>query len=96
MSLSCLFLMISFEDIRYQNNISPKTIQCWEWHSLDTHLVKFYTSYYGSQIHKNPDNCSLKIYPLSTFLNRTDNKNKSHCDDHYELYCKMGNMHFTE
>ena len=41
--------------------------------------VTFYTSNYGYHIHENPDNCSLKINPLTTFINRTDNKTKSHC-----------------
>ena len=40
--------------------------------------VTFYTYNYGSQTHENPDHCSLKIYPLTTFLNRTANENNSH------------------
>ena len=39
--------------------------------------VTFYTSNYGSQIHENPDHCSLKIYPLTMFLNWTDNEEKT-------------------
>ena len=39
--------------------------------------VTFYTSNHGSQIHENPDHCSLKLYPLTTFPNWTDNENKS-------------------
>ena len=41
--------------------------------------VVFYTSNYGYKIHENPEHCSFKIYPLTTFLNRTDDENKSHC-----------------
>ena len=41
--------------------------------------VTFYTFNDGSQIHENPDHCSLEKYPLTTFRNRTDNENKSHC-----------------
>ena len=41
--------------------------------------VTFCTSNYGFQIHENPDHCSIKRYPLTTFPNWTDNENKSHC-----------------
>ena len=51
--------------------------------ALDPHCTPcnflFCTSNYVSQIHENPDNCSLKIHPLTTFLNRTDIENKFHC-----------------
>ena len=42
--------------------------------------VTFYAYDYGYQNYENPEHCSLKIYPLITFLNRRDNENKSHCD----------------
>ena len=41
--------------------------------------LTIYTSNYGYQIHENQGHCSLKIYPLTTFLNRTDNENEYHC-----------------
>ena len=41
--------------------------------------VTFCTSNHVYQIYENPEHCSLKIYPLTTFLNPTDNGNKSLC-----------------
>ena len=41
--------------------------------------VTFCTSNHGYQNNENPGHCSLKIYPLTTFLNQSDNGNKSHC-----------------
>ena len=49
-------------------------------HCKTCHMT-FYTSNYGFQIHEHPNLCSLKRYPLTTFLNRTDNENKSQCVD---------------
>ena len=46
--------------------------------------VTFCTYNHRYQINENPDYCSLKIYPLITFLNRTDNGNKSRC-----AFCAM-------
>ena len=46
---------------------------------ITTSNVTFCISNHLYQNNENLDHCSLKIYPLTTFLNQTDNGNKSHC-----------------